>query len=168
MPPAEKKWDANAERDLCVAIIMGAQDGERMRYNWPKVHSSMEALGYGFTKDAISQHFSKTIMREFKNRHGEPSANDSPAPTPTPKKTPRKRATPAKGRKKKVESDDEDYEVAVESPLAKKMKRKKEEEDKDVKMGNIDSTEGGRDSSTTPEGDDKFGKWLASDAAEKA
>ena len=54
MPPAEKKWDANAERDLCVAIIMGAQDGERMRYNWPKVHSSMEALGYGFTKDAIS------------------------------------------------------------------------------------------------------------------
>lgn len=54
MPPTEKKWDANAERDLCVAIIMGAQDGERMRYNWPKVHSSMEALGYGFTKDAIS------------------------------------------------------------------------------------------------------------------
>lgn len=84
-------------------------------------------------------------MREFKNRHGEPSANNSPAPTPTPKKTPRKRATPAKGRKKKVESDGEDDEVAVESPLAKKMKRKKEEKDEDVKMSNIDSTEGGRD-----------------------
>lgn len=54
MPPAEKKWDANAERDLCVAVIMGAQDGDRMRYNWPKVHSAMEALGYSFTKDAIS------------------------------------------------------------------------------------------------------------------
>ena len=83
-------------------------------------------------------------MREFKNRHGEPSANNSPAPIP--KKTPRKRATPAKGHKKKVESDGEDDEVAVESPLAKKMKRKKEEEDEDVKMGNINSTEGGRDS----------------------
>lgn len=54
MPPAEKKWDANAERDLCVAIIMGSADGDRLRYNWPKVHSSMEALGYSFTKDAIS------------------------------------------------------------------------------------------------------------------
>jgi hypothetical protein len=54
MPPSEKKWDANAERDLCVAVIMGAQDGERMRFNWPKVHASMAALGYSFTKDAIS------------------------------------------------------------------------------------------------------------------
>ncbi|CEI69795.1 unnamed protein product [Fusarium venenatum] len=135
MPPAEKKWDANAERDLCVAIIMGAQDGERMRYNWPKVHSSMESLGYSFTKDAISQHFSKSIMRDFKGRHGDTSTSNSPAPAtaPTSKKTPRKRAIPAKGRKKKAESEDDDKD-AVDSHLSKKMKRNKEEEDEDVKM----------------------------------
>ncbi|EKJ78824.1 hypothetical protein NXS19_010105 [Fusarium pseudograminearum] len=160
MPPAEKKWDANAERDLCVAIIMGAQDGERMRYNWPKVHSSMESLGYSFTKDAISQHFSKSIMRDFKGRHGEVSAGNSPAPasTPTPKKTPRKRATPAKGRKKKVESEDED-EDAVDSPLAKKMKHKKEEIDDDVKMSKTEDDRG-----ATPEKEARFGQWLAGSA----
>ncbi|RGP66838.1 hypothetical protein FLONG3_8710 [Fusarium longipes] len=158
MPPTEKKWDANAERDLCVAIIMGAQDGERMRYNWPKVHSSMETLGYSFTKDAISQHFSKTIMREFKGRHGEGPVNSSPAPAP--KKTPRKRATPAKRDKKKAESDEDD-EDTVESPLPKKMKRKKEEVDEDVKVGKIEEE---RERSATPENDPRFEKWLAGTA----
>jgi hypothetical protein len=78
-------------------------------------------------------------MREFKGRHGEVSANDSPAPAP--KKTPRKRATPAKKSKKKVESDEDD-EDTVESPLSKKVKHKKEEGDEDVKMG---KAEGERD-----------------------
>ncbi|RGP64146.1 hypothetical protein FSPOR_8164 [Fusarium sporotrichioides] len=165
MPPAEKKWDANAERDLCVAIIMGAQDGERMRYNWPKVHSSMESLGYSFTKEAISQHFSKSIMRDFKGRHEDASAGNSPAPatTPTSKKTPRKRATPAKGRKKKVEvEDDDEDEVAVESPLSKKMKREKEEEDEDVKMSKIEDES---EHSATPDKDARFEQWLAGSAA---
>lgn len=143
MPPAEKKWDANAERDLCVAIIIGSADGDRLRYNWPKVHSSMESLGYSFTKDAISyvpiyslpcadtdhrtrQHFSKSIMRDFKGRHGDIPSNNSPAPTPK-KATPRKRVTP---RKKKAVSEEEDDDVDV-SPAAKKMKRNKEEEEED-------------------------------------
>ncbi|KAG8354727.1 hypothetical protein FVEN_g7336 [Fusarium venenatum] len=163
MPPAEKKWDANAERDLCVAIIMGAQDGERMRYNWPKVHSSMESLGYSFTKDAISQHFSKSIMRDFKGRHGDTSTSNSPAPAtaPTSKKTPRKRAIPAKGRKKKAESEDDDKD-AVDSHLSKKMKRNKEEEDEDVKMS---KTEDDRERSATPDKDARFEQWLASSAS---
>jgi hypothetical protein len=144
MPPAEKKWDANAERDLCVAIIMGSADGDRLRYNWPKVHSSMETLGYSFTKDAISyvpicplpyadtdhqirQHFSKSIMRDFKGRHCDISSNNSPAPTPK-KATPRKRATPRK--KKAASEEDDDDDVGV-SPAAKKMKRKKEEEEEE-------------------------------------
>ncbi|KAJ3516385.1 hypothetical protein NM208_g14851 [Fusarium decemcellulare] len=79
---------------------MGAQEGERMRYNWPKVHSAMDALGYSFTKDAISQHFSKSIMRDFKNRHGDSSNGDSPAPTPGKATGTRKRAAATKGRKK--------------------------------------------------------------------
>ncbi|KAF9775498.1 hypothetical protein IL306_006375 [Fusarium sp. DS 682] len=161
MPPSEKKWDANAERDLCVAIIMGAQDGERMRYNWPKVHGSMEALGYSFTKDAISQHFSKSIMRDFKGRHGNVSTS-TPA---TPKKaTPRKRATPAKGHKKieilDDDDDDDDAETTVESPVRKKVKRKMEDEDEDCKTSD-DAQEKSEDSLSATEKDAKFENWLA-------
>lgn len=54
MPATDKKWDAAAERDLCVAIIMGNQETDRVRYNWAKVHSLMEGYGYPFSKDAIS------------------------------------------------------------------------------------------------------------------
>lgn len=53
MAAGDKKWDAAAERDLCVAIIMGNQEG-RTNYNWPKVHAFLTKLGYKFTKDAIS------------------------------------------------------------------------------------------------------------------
>ncbi|KAM5351968.1 hypothetical protein ACJ41O_004691 [Fusarium nematophilum] len=139
MPPAEKKWDANAERDLCVAVIMGAQDGDRIRYNWPKVHGAMETLGYSFTKDAISQHFSKTIMRDFKARHGEfSSSSNSPAPSTKKASATRKRSTPGKGRTKKVKSsDDEDEDSGSESPLVKKVKRnKRDDDDDDVKVEN--------------------------------
>ncbi|KAF4961463.1 hypothetical protein FSARC_10172 [Fusarium sarcochroum] len=168
MPPAEKKWDSNAERDLCVAIIMGAQEGDRMRYNWPKVHSSMQALGYPFTKDAISQHFSKSIMRDFKGRHGEPS--DSASPAPTPKKTAtRKRATSAKGRKKKVASEEEDDDVdetTVESPAPKKMKRKKEEDNEDVKTDQDDAPERKHErSAAASDAEVQFENWLESGKA---
>ncbi|KAM0191988.1 hypothetical protein ACHAPA_003071 [Fusarium lateritium] len=159
MPPAEKKWDANAERDLCVAIIMGSADGDRLRYNWPKVHSSMEALGYSFTKDAISQHFSKSIMRDFKGRHGDVSSSNSPAPAPK-KTTTRKRATP---RKKKAASEDDEDDVD-ESPAAKKMKRKKEEEEDedDHKTGHSNTARNQRERSVTAAAADaKFDNWLA-------
>ncbi|KAF5670316.1 hypothetical protein FHETE_4561 [Fusarium heterosporum] len=163
MPPTEKKWDSNAERDLCVAIIMGAADGERMRYNWPKVHNSMEALGYSFTKDAISQHFSKSIMRDFKTRHGAVSSSNSPTPTPK-KAVTRKRAAP---RKKNVTSDggdeenDEVDESTAESPALKKMKRKKEEEEDDYKMGHSNSAQNQRERSATAAADVGFENWLA-------
>lgn len=49
----DKKWDAAAERDLCVAIIMASHDG-RTDYNWPRVHAFLAALGYQFTKDAAA------------------------------------------------------------------------------------------------------------------
>ena len=54
MPEASKKWDVAAERDLCMAMIVGGQDSERIKYNWPAVHAFMTTLGYNFTKDAIS------------------------------------------------------------------------------------------------------------------
>ncbi|KIL91669.1 hypothetical protein FAVG1_05286 [Fusarium avenaceum] len=154
MPPAEKKWDANAERDLCVAIIMGSADGDRLRYNWPKVHSSMESLGYSFTKDAISTSASPSCATS--------RAAMATSPPTTPKKaTPRKRVTP---RKKKAASEEEDDDVDV-SPAAKKMKRNKEEEeeDDDHKSSDFNTAQNQRERSATATGaDDKFAKWLAS------
>ncbi|KAF7559718.1 hypothetical protein G7046_g4428 [Stylonectria norvegica] len=127
MPGPEKKWDIVAERDLCVAIILGNQDGDRARHNWPNVHNVMDKLGYHFTKDAISQHYTKVIMKDFKGRHGGDIVKGSRAGTPvetptgTPRKataTPRKR-TPAKRSKivDQLESEDED-----EEPDAKRIK----------------------------------------------
>ncbi|EWZ47962.1 hypothetical protein FOCG_06636 [Fusarium oxysporum f. sp. radicis-lycopersici 26381] len=159
MPPSEKKWDANAERDLCVAVIMGAQDGERMRFNWPKVHASMATLGYSFTKDAISQHFSKSIMRDFKGRHGDPSTS---TPTTTPKKatTRRKRSTPAKKKIEILDEEDDDAETMVESPVHKKMKHKNEDEDEDLKTSvGVQGKSGG--SLSVAEKEAKFENWLA-------
>ncbi|KAJ4262666.1 hypothetical protein NW757_000918 [Fusarium falciforme] len=171
MPPAEKKWDANAERDLCVAVIMGAQDGDRMRYNWPKVHSAMEALGYSFTKDAISQHFSKSIMRDFKARHGETTNGSASTPNSVPKKASRKRATPAKGRKKKAASeeddDDETNDPFVDSPLAKKVKRMQEDEEKDVKPDDLGDRKRER-SATAASHEARFEAWLESGKQEEA
>ncbi|KAG7417590.1 hypothetical protein ACKAV7_002517 [Fusarium commune] len=157
MPPSEKKWDANAERDLCVAVIMGAQDGERMRFNWPKVHASMAALGYSFTKDAISQHFSKSIMRDFKGRHGDPSTS---TPTATPKKaaTRRKRSTPAKKKIEILDGEDDDAETMVESPVHKKMKHKNGDEDLKTSVG-VQGKSGG--SLSAAEKEAKFENWLA-------
>lgn len=53
MPGGDKKWDPVAERDLCIAVFLGNSDN-KIRFNWPKVVSIMEGLGYNFTKDAIS------------------------------------------------------------------------------------------------------------------
>ncbi|KAG9501272.1 hypothetical protein J7337_006956 [Fusarium musae] len=159
MPPSEKKWDANAERDLCVAVIMGAQDGERMRFNWPKVHASMAALGYSFTKDAISQHFSKSIMRDFKGRHGDP-ANSTPTATPKKAAVRRKRATPSKKKIENLDEEDDDAETMVGSPVYKKMKHKNEDDDEDLKTPvGIQGKPGGSLSPTEKEA--KFENWLA-------
>ncbi|CVK86811.1 uncharacterized protein FMAN_05922 [Fusarium mangiferae] len=159
MPPSEKKWDANAERDLCVAVIMGAQDGERMRFNWPKVHASMAALGYSFTKDAISQHFSKSIMRDFKGRHGDP-ANSTPTATPKKAATRRKRSTPAKKKIEMLDEEDDDAETMVGSPVHKKMKHKDEDDEEDLKTSvGIQGKPGG--SLSPAEKEAKFENWLA-------
>ncbi|KAK2605956.1 hypothetical protein QQS21_003682 [Conoideocrella luteorostrata] len=63
-----KKWEISAELDLCMAVIhTGGSVGS---YKWPEVHAIMVLLGHNFTKDAISQHYTKSILRGFKKRHG--------------------------------------------------------------------------------------------------
>ncbi|KAG5946054.1 hypothetical protein E4U53_006643 [Claviceps sorghi] len=66
--PSSKKWEIAAEMDLCMAIILTG--GSASTYKWPEIHTIMCQLGHTFTKDAISQHFTKCILRGFKARHG--------------------------------------------------------------------------------------------------
>lgn len=66
--PVSKKWDAAAELDLCMAVIITG--GSSTGYKWPEIHAIMCQLGHTFTKDAVSQHFTKTILKGFRARHG--------------------------------------------------------------------------------------------------
>ncbi|KAG5979201.1 hypothetical protein E4U55_005447 [Claviceps digitariae] len=66
--PSSKKWEITAELDLCMAVILTG--GSTSTYKWPEIHTIMCQLGHDFTKDAISQHFTKCILRGFKARHG--------------------------------------------------------------------------------------------------
>ncbi|KAM3504560.1 hypothetical protein MY10362_003478 [Beauveria mimosiformis] len=85
---AVKKWDGNAERDLCLAMMLGGTESDKFRPDWNSTHKMMNDLGYNFTKDAINQRWSKTILKEFKSRH--PDA-DLASPAPPTKMTPTKR-----------------------------------------------------------------------------
>ncbi|PFH60021.1 hypothetical protein XA68_11542 [Ophiocordyceps unilateralis] len=86
MGNGEKKWDATAERDLCTALMMSAQEGGRSNANWSKVCIMMESLGHGFTKEAMSQHYSKVILKDFKSRTGHLSLPETPKSTPKKRK----------------------------------------------------------------------------------
>ncbi|KAL7937482.1 hypothetical protein V8C35DRAFT_331231 [Trichoderma chlorosporum] len=155
MAPAEKKWDDTAERDLCVAMIQASQDGTKVRYNWPKVEDIMNGLGYSFTRDAMSQHYTKTIMKEFNARNPKDESADTPPPSATKPKTPRKTATPSKKRTKKgakgqaPEADDQqDDDVDMDESPTKKVKKedkaatlKKEETDVQSADANNDDEE---------------------------
>ncbi|KAK7417156.1 hypothetical protein QQX98_004759 [Neonectria punicea] len=161
MPATDKKWSPNAERDLCLAIILGSQEGDRTRHNWPKVYDLMNHLGYSFTKDAISQHFTKTVMKEFKARHGTVSVGNSPAPSAKKTSTPRKREASAKKSKSKIKDDEEmdDEDDVFETPT-KKVKR-----EGGFKSENSGSSSRER-SATVQNNDAEFQAWLgASDEA---
>ena len=64
MAGGDKKWDISTERDLCVAIILGNAENDRVRHNWPKIFAFMSQLGYGFTKDAISYVFTLLFLEK--------------------------------------------------------------------------------------------------------
>ncbi|OAQ72906.1 hypothetical protein VFPPC_15215 [Pochonia chlamydosporia 170] len=69
--PSSKKWDTSHELDLCMAVILTG--GSTTSYKWPEIHEIMCHLGHNYTKDAISQHFTKVILRGFKKRHDLPA-----------------------------------------------------------------------------------------------
>lgn len=51
---AVKKWSPDAERDLCLSMLMssGGEIG-KVAPDWNSTHSFMVAMGYEFTKDAM-------------------------------------------------------------------------------------------------------------------
>ncbi|KAH6610226.1 hypothetical protein Trco_000246 [Trichoderma cornu-damae] len=146
MAPQDKKWDDSAERDLCVAIILGNQDPGKSRHNWPRIAEIMGSLGYSFTKDAMSQHFSKTIMRDFRARHDSAAALESPPLSAQKAKAAGKAIiTPSKKRTKKSTrgkdqltdmDDDEDDDLDLE-PTPSKRPKKENDKGARVKKENI-------------------------------
>ncbi|EHK24471.1 uncharacterized protein TRIVIDRAFT_219926 [Trichoderma virens Gv29-8] len=162
MAPQEKKWDDAAERDLCVAIIQGNQEGTKVRYNWPRVEEIMTSLGHSFTRDAMSQHFSKTIMKEFHARHPKDDTTETPPASATKPKTPRKTATPSKKRGKKgakaqaPEVDDQtDDDLELDATPSKKVK--KEDKSATLKKEEADT----QSAAANDDNDKKFQSWVA-------
>ncbi|KAL7912789.1 hypothetical protein GGI35DRAFT_476621 [Trichoderma velutinum] len=157
MAPQEKKWDDSAERDLCVAIIQGNQDGKRS-YNWPRVEEIMTGLGHSFTKDAMSQHFTKTILKDFRARHPEGDTTATPPASTTKPKATRKAATPSKKRTKKgtkgqVPDAEDQEDDDLEATPSKKVK--KEDKTATLKKEEADSQ------SADDEKDEEFKTWAA-------
>ncbi|KAG6004134.1 hypothetical protein E4U54_000581 [Claviceps lovelessii] len=113
MPPS-KKWEPAAEMDLCMAIILTG--GSTASYKWPEIHTIMCQLGHGFTKDAISQHFTKTILRAFKARHGLGAGKLPSTMSPA--------ATAAGSKKKPLR--EEDGPAAAGSPAKKQRRSQKQ------------------------------------------
>ncbi|KAM0247367.1 hypothetical protein ACHAQJ_009875 [Trichoderma viride] len=162
MAPQDKKWDDSAERDLCVALILGNQETGKSRLNWPRTAEIMDGLGYSFTKDAMSQHFTKTIMKEFNARHNSTATTDSPPLSARKPKAAGKKAatTPSKKRTKKSAQDtpktkgqlpdmgdDKDDDFDYDTTPCKKVKKEekstvlKKEEDTTTKTATVDNEE---------------------------
>ncbi|KAF7542870.1 hypothetical protein G7Z17_g11207 [Cylindrodendrum hubeiense] len=165
MPGNEKRWHANAERDLCLAIILGNQETDRARHNWPKVHSIMNDLDYTFTQDAISQHFTKTVMRDFKVRHGKSGTKSTPTST-SKKATPQKRRSTAKQPKSMTmanQGDDEmDDDEVLETPTKKIKCDTGTKALRRIKTENAGSP-GRERSATVQDNEAEYQAWLAAD-----
>ncbi|KAF9877742.1 hypothetical protein CkaCkLH20_04877 [Colletotrichum karsti] len=95
------KWDAQAERQLCLAAHMSDSN---VKIDWAKTHEQMVGLGYNFTLDAMRQRWTKVIIKQHKQAvaagggagSGAAASNSGPS---TPVNT-RKRSAPASSGKK--------------------------------------------------------------------
>ncbi|KAI7774694.1 hypothetical protein LA080_008001 [Diaporthe eres] len=103
-----KKWDDTSQKDLVFAMLMSTGDGN-IKADWQKVEKIMISWGYNFTIGAMSQHWSKTILKAFKERHPDNAKDGDNTNPATPVKVgagPRAPKTPAstkgngKGRKR--------------------------------------------------------------------
>ncbi|KAM4059915.1 hypothetical protein HRG_002466 [Hirsutella rhossiliensis] len=166
MGRGEKKWDATAERDLCIAVIMASQEG-RVTYNWPKTHAIMDSIGHAFTKDAMSQHFTKRILKDFKTRHGDiigsaPSTPKKASATPAKRKAPAAKAAKKLAEAKPDDDDDADGDSDDVKLAATPSKRVKIEKQQTPTIKKEKQAKRGR-SQVVDFDEDDFQTWLDND-----
>ncbi|ROW06422.1 hypothetical protein VMCG_04429 [Cytospora schulzeri] len=131
------KWNDTSVKDLTFAVIMSSNDGNvNIKANWDRVEQLMQNWGYDFTKGAMSQQWTKKILKEFRQRHPDTAGNgdNSSAPaTPANKsggsraarapKTPASGKAKAKGKKRPAAEDDDEGDSPIggfnPNPIAK-------------------------------------------------
>ncbi|GKT46951.1 uncharacterized protein ColSpa_07132 [Colletotrichum spaethianum] len=96
---APNTWTDQAEKDLIWAFIKASNGGKMPKADWNLVLEMMTAMGYSFTINALSQRWSKTIVKNYGQRvnsvgNATTSASAGTLTTPTAS---RKRGAPASG-----------------------------------------------------------------------
>ncbi|KAF3799552.1 hypothetical protein GCG54_00002254 [Colletotrichum gloeosporioides] len=99
---APKAWTAEADLDAIFAtVFQNVPNAPMGGINWERAHQIMTGLGYKFSKDAISQRWSKVINKNAKQRVNQGIrnvANGNVAPaTPTSARGKRSRPAPSSG-----------------------------------------------------------------------
>ncbi|KAG8160466.1 hypothetical protein KVR01_010002 [Diaporthe batatas] len=109
-----KKWDDASQKDLLFAMLMSTGDGSgTIKPDWKEVEKMMNGWGYTFTIGAMSQHWSKTILKAFKERHPDNSGDGGNTNAgPTIAKTPASSKAKAKTRKRPASDEDAPLEKA--------------------------------------------------------
>ncbi|KAK2066018.1 hypothetical protein LY76DRAFT_640409 [Colletotrichum caudatum] len=87
-------WTDVAEKDLIWTFIKVSNGGKMPKGEWNVVHQEMTRMGYNFSMNAINQHWSKTIVKNY-GKHG--GGNSALASAPSTPSTSRKRAAPGSG-----------------------------------------------------------------------
>ncbi|OLN91938.1 hypothetical protein CCHL11_01512 [Colletotrichum chlorophyti] len=89
-------WTAVAELHLALTVNSVGKGNTISKGDWTKIQETMASLGYTFTEGALSQRWSKSIMKDYKSRVAAGAASaglagggsSAPAPTPTGRKRP--------------------------------------------------------------------------------
>ncbi|PSR83131.1 hypothetical protein BD289DRAFT_453983 [Coniella lustricola] len=155
--------DDTAIKDLTFAVLMSANNGQiTVNANWDKVTETMIAWGYGFSKGAMNQQWTKKILKEFRERHPDTlkraaTANGGGSTTSTPNKrtsagarvtpTPSKKKAGSKRSRRDMEEEDDD-----------------DEEDLKLKL-NMTSDEDSVDNDNSKQGGGHFAKAIKSHIA---
>ncbi|EXF86632.1 hypothetical protein CFIO01_05481 [Colletotrichum fioriniae PJ7] len=91
---AGNSWTAEAEKALLISIVTTANSGAGTKPDWANVVRRMNRLGHSFTVAALSQRYSKSLIKPYNDQLN--ATADMPA-TPAPIPPSRKRAAPGSG-----------------------------------------------------------------------
>ncbi|KAJ0328041.1 hypothetical protein COL5a_005245 [Colletotrichum fioriniae] len=91
---AGNSWTVEAEKALLISIATTANSGAGTKPDWANVVRRMNRLGHSFTVAALSQRYSKSLIKPYNEQLN--ATADMPA-TPAPIPPSRKRAAPGFG-----------------------------------------------------------------------